>query len=120
MHALCLFALPPAGFRQRDVRAHVAALQGLPLAAYGPGALSYDLRRLRLHGLIERVPKTHRYRVTTAGARAALFFVRLYARALRPTFALDGAPAATRAGATAYQRLDQALDLFLKEVKIAA
>jgi len=67
LHALCLFAGPPTGFRQRDVRAHVAALQGRSLDAYGPGALSYDLRRFRLHGLIERIPHTHRYRVTATG-----------------------------------------------------
>lgn len=119
MHTLCVFAGPPTGFRQRDVRAHAAALQGRTLAAYGPGALSYDLRRLRLHGLIERIPKTHRYRVTVDGLRAALFFVRLYARALRPALALDGAPAAPRAAA-AYRRLDHALNQFLKEVQIAA
>nr|NIP19096.1 hypothetical protein [Xanthomonadales bacterium]NIX13882.1 hypothetical protein [Xanthomonadales bacterium] len=31
------------------------------------GKMSYDLRRLRLHGLIERIEKTHRYRVTKKG-----------------------------------------------------
>ena len=120
LHALCLFAGPPTGFRQRDVRAHVAALQGQSIADYGPGALSYDLRRLRLHGLIERIPKTHRYRVTTAGLRSAIFCVRLYDRVFRPAWALDGATPATRAADTAYQRLDHTLDRFLKEVSIAA
>ena len=43
LHALCLFGGPPTGFRQRDVRAHVAALQGqsLPTISRGgrrPGA----------------------------------------------------------------------------------
>jgi len=120
LHALCLFAGPPTGFRQRDVRAHVAALQGRTLAEYGPGALSYDLRRLRLHQLIERIPKTHRYRVTETGLRTALFCVRLYARALRPTLAWDAGTSASRAGHAAYQRLEHAMDAYLKEVHLAA
>ena len=120
LHALCLFAGPPTGFRQRDVRAHVAARQGLTLAEYGAGALSYDLRRLRLHGLIARIPKTHRYRVTGTGLRTALFCVRLYARALRPALAWDRTPPASRAGHAACQRLGAAMDAYLKEVHLAA
>jgi ubiquinone/menaquinone biosynthesis C-methylase UbiE len=30
--------------------------------------MTYDLRRLRLHDLIERVPHSHRYRITPTGA----------------------------------------------------
>jgi hypothetical protein len=48
-----------------------------------------DLRRLRLHGLIERVPHTHRYRITQVGARVATFYARLYTRALRPACSLQ-------------------------------
>ena len=46
-----------------------------------------SLRRLRLHGLIERIPGTHRYRVTTQGGRTALFCTRTYNRILRPGLA---------------------------------
>ena len=38
------------------------------------GQMTYDLRRLRLHGLIERIPGTHRYRPTGPGFDAATFF----------------------------------------------
>jgi hypothetical protein len=34
-----------------------------------PGQTTYHLRRLRLHGLIARVPKSHRYRVTEASGQ---------------------------------------------------
>jgi hypothetical protein len=37
--------------------------------------------------MIERIPKTHRYRVTDFGFRAALFFTRTHARLYRPAFA---------------------------------
>ena len=98
----------------------MAELQGRSLAEYGAGALSYDLRRLRLHGLIERIPQTHRYRVTETGLRTALFCVRLYARALRPALAWDGAPPTSRAGHAAYQRLEAAMDAYLTEMHLAA
>jgi hypothetical protein len=78
---LVMFRLLPRGFMHRDVRPQVSALLGKDLT---PGQMSYDLRRLRLHGLIERVPKTHRYHVTDLGFRAALFLTRSYNRLLRP------------------------------------
>lgn len=118
MHALCLFALAPTGFRHRELRIHVAQLQGRNLDTYAAGAMTYDLRRLRLHGLIERVPRTHRYRITAAGAQLAMFYARLYSRALRPACSLTphGSPKAQRA----FHRLEAAIANFLKEVKLAA
>src|SRR6266446_5034616 len=88
MHALCLFALAPTGFRHRELRDHVAHLQAQDPKTYPAGSMTYDLRRLRLHGLIERVPRRHRYCITPTGARVAMFYVRLYTRALRPACSL--------------------------------
>ena len=51
--------------------------------------MTYDLRRLRLHGLIERVPRSHRYRITPTGAQVAMFYARIYTRALRPACSLQ-------------------------------
>ena len=51
----------PTGSATRDLRAHLAPLLGLTPADMTPGRMTYDLRRLRLHGLIERIPGTHRY-----------------------------------------------------------
>jgi hypothetical protein len=45
--------------------------------------MTYDLRRLRLHGLIERIPHTHRYRPTPLGWRTAWFLTRAYNRFVR-------------------------------------
>jgi hypothetical protein len=47
------------------------------------GRMSYDLRRLRLHGLIERLPGTHRYTVTDHGLGIAIFLTRAHARLIR-------------------------------------
>ena len=84
LQALCHFAHLPRGFRNRNLRPHVADLLGRPLEQYTPGQMTYDLRRLRLKGLITRIPRTHRYVVTTYGLRVALFFSKLYLRVLRP------------------------------------
>lgn len=59
-------------------------MRSLPAERYGAGAMTYDLRRLRLHGLIERIPKTQRYRVTSLGIRVSLFFTRVHSRLLVP------------------------------------
>ncbi|MFB1489108.1 MULTISPECIES: hypothetical protein [unclassified Thiocapsa] len=50
--ALCLFLTLPEGFRHAGMRTWMAQALGLPLAVYSPGRMTYDLRRLRLHGLI--------------------------------------------------------------------
>ena len=84
LQALCRFAHLPAGFRNRDLRPHIAALLGRDLATYSRGAMTYDLRRLRLHGLIERVPRTHRYTLTSFGCRVAFFCSKVHLRILRP------------------------------------
>ena len=52
--ALCLFMLLPQGFRNADLRHHVAQLWGLGLETYLPGRMTYDLRRRRLHGHCQR------------------------------------------------------------------
>ena len=54
--ALLRFDLLPAGFRNRELREAVAPLRGMSLDDYNAGQMTYDLRRLRLRGLIERIP----------------------------------------------------------------
>jgi hypothetical protein len=81
---LVLFRLLPEGFANADLREHLAPLLGLDPSQLTPGGMTYHLRRLRLHGLIVRVPGHHRYQVTDRGLRIALFFTRTYARLLRP------------------------------------
>ena len=86
-HALILFRLLPAGFRRANLRPYLAELSGCDPQNLGPGAMTYQLRRLRLHGMIERLPNSYSYRVTQTGFRAALFFSRTYNRLLRPGLA---------------------------------
>jgi DNA-binding IclR family transcriptional regulator len=69
------------------MRILLAQLVGLDPANYPRGRMTYDLRRLRLHGIIERIPHSHRYQLTPDGLRIALFFSRTYTRLLRPKLA---------------------------------
>jgi hypothetical protein len=87
LSALLVFRLLPRGFSARDLRDHWAPLMGKTPANVTSGQMTYHLRRLRLHGLIERLPGTHRYRLTRDGGRIALFCTRTYNRILRPGFA---------------------------------
>ena len=87
LHALVLFRQVAEGFRCADLRNHLAALSGRDPQSISQGATTYQLRRLRLHGLIERLPNSFRYRVTATGFRVALFFTRAYNRILRPGLA---------------------------------
>lgn len=86
-HALIAFRLLPYGFANHELRELLAPLLGCVPDQLTPGQMTYHLRRLRLHGLIERIPHTHRYQVTDFGWRVALFFTRTYDRVIRPGLA---------------------------------
>ncbi|MGH3601861.1 MAG: hypothetical protein ACRDQH_16540, partial [Pseudonocardiaceae bacterium] len=72
LQTLLVFRLLPHGFANRDLRALLAPLLGLTPGTITAGQMSYDLRRLRAHGLITRVPGSHRYRVTDTGLHHAM------------------------------------------------
>jgi hypothetical protein len=120
--ALVLFRLLPQGFTARDLRQHVAPLLGLAPDALTAGRITYDLRRLRLHGLIERLPKHHRYRVTDPGLRLALLLPRVWARTLRPGLATVMPEVAPNDGALrrAFAQLEQTMDTWCAQAKLAS
>jgi hypothetical protein len=86
--ALTLFHHLINGFRNSDLRLHVAELLGVSTAEYTTNQMTYDLRRLRLKGLIYRPPGTHRYFVTPYGWKIARLFSRLDSRVFRPAMAV--------------------------------
>jgi hypothetical protein len=83
LSVLVVFRLLPDGFSNKELRAHLAPLIGLASGTLTAGRMTYDLRRLRLHGLIERIPHTNRYQVTLFGMQVAMFFTRTHNRLLR-------------------------------------
>ena len=87
--ALCI-GLNALGFTPRSLRAQVNRLLG---AAYTTNQMSYDLARLRLNGLIERLEHTNTYLLTPDGQRAEVFYTKLHDRLLRPLLAANTPPA---------------------------
>jgi hypothetical protein len=77
---------------------------------------------VRVHGLIERIPRTHRYQVTNTGLRHALFLTRLHARFLRRGLAeLTGQPAPVPAPLrTADRAYRDAIDDLARQAGLAA
>jgi hypothetical protein len=122
LSALVVFRLLPCGFAAAEFRQHLAPLLGVPPAALTPGRLTYDLRRLRMHGFIHRIPKSHRYQVTSAGLRLALFFTRTYARLLRPGLACLMPEVPHDAGPlrAAFDRLEREVDAWCVQAKLVA
>ncbi len=80
--ALPMFKLQTNGFRNRDLRLLIAQLRGLDPADLTPGQMTYDLRRLKSHGLIEKIPRSNRYQVTDQGLSDSMFLSAVHDRLL--------------------------------------
>lgn len=85
--ALVYHAQRPDTFRNRTFRETVAQLLGMTDKEYTSNKATYDLRRLRLNGLIERIPHSHSYQLTNLGIKVATYFTKLYGRLFRPGLA---------------------------------
>jgi hypothetical protein len=101
--ALCQTLLAATGFTNKSLRAVIAGLLG---SDYRPGQMTYDLRRLRLAGLIQRLPRSNRYTLTADGIRIAVFYTKIYNRLLVPLTGADQpqAPAELRAALATISR----------------
>ena len=108
LQALLVHRLLVHGFTNRDLRTLIAPLLGTRVEDITAGQMTYDLRRLRAHGLIERVPRTRRYTVTDTGLQHALLFTHAHDHLLRAGLAqvADPSPPRTsklRSATRAYQ-----------------
>ena len=122
LQALILFRQIAQGFRCDDLRRSLATLSGRAPGQISQGAITYQLRRLRLHGFVERLPKSFRYRVTDFGLRAALFFTRAYNRLLRPASAaaLPGLGAVANSLKRAFDEVDAQITKWINHAQLAA
>ena len=87
-----------------------------PVTTAGTSPAAYRCA-LSHHSLIERIPRTHRYRVTGTGLHSAMILTRLHDRVLPAALAqthrdYPHPPGKLRAAATAYQ---QAIDGIIHE-----
>jgi len=113
--ALCTTLLAATGITNKSLR---ALMTGLLHAPYTPGQMTYDLRRLRLTGLIRRIEHTNRYLLTPDGIKVAVFYTKLHNRLLRPLLAADQpqAPPELRA---ALRTIDQQITSYITRARLS-
>jgi hypothetical protein len=112
--ALCLSLFAVTGITNKSLRAVTARLLG---TTYSPSQMTYDLRRLRLNGLIRRIEHTHTYTLTPDGQRLAIFYTKVNNRLLRPLLAADqpqAPPGLRRALAT----IDHHVDDYIAQARL--
>jgi hypothetical protein len=100
------------GFSNADLVEHVSALGHGP---YTRRQATYDLRRLKRKGMIERIAHTHRYRLTELGRRVSVLFTKAYGRVLAPGLAaldpeLPASGSRCQILARSWRSFEQALD----------
>jgi hypothetical protein len=113
--ALCCIVHAVTGFTNKSLRGLVAGLLG---SDYNANQMSYDLRRLRLHGLIEKVPGTNTYRTTSDGIRAAVFYTKLRSRLLRPLLDSPTEPPAPIGLRRALATIDRTIDTYITDARL--
>ena len=120
LQALLVFRLLPNGFLNRDLRGLLTPLLGRDTIT--AGQMSYDLRRLRAHGLIARIPRSHRYRLTDTGLHHAMLLTHVHTRLLLPGLSqlTDPDPPAPSTLRTAAHHYRQAIDQLIQETGLAA
>src|SRR5437773_7467871 len=112
--ALCQTLLAATGFTNKSLRVLIAGLLG---SDYRSNQMTYDLRRLRLTGLIRRIEHTNRYALTPDGIKVAVFYTKLHNRLLRPLLAGDQpqAPPELRA---ALRAIDQHIGAYITHARL--
>ena len=89
---------------------------GLKDKDYSLNQIRYDLRKLKLHGLIERIPKTYAYRLTTPGQKQVILLIQLRKRVYGPiAFGVlrhrpDAEHSPDSAFERAYMKVEKAID----------
>ena len=112
--ALCNTLLTAAGITNKSLRALMTGLLNTP---YTPGQMTYDLRRLRLTGLIRRIEHTNRYILTPDGIAMAVFYTKLHNRLLRPLMAARQ-PQAPPPLRDALHTIDQHVDDYIDRARL--
>jgi hypothetical protein len=120
--ALVSFCYLVAGFTNAQLVERVRALLQVP---YTCRQATYDLRRLKRKGLIQKIARGHRYQLTALGRRVAVLFTKAYGRVLAPGLSamdprLPPDVSARSSLATAWRRLESVLDDFIQEQLMAA
>jgi hypothetical protein len=120
--SIAAFAHVIGGLTNKSLRAQMTAHWR---ADYSSSRATYDLRRLRLKGLIERVEGTNTYRVTSHGLRVSAFFTQLASRVIVPALTdladlARPSPPAPHPLTMAWRNYERELDHAVRTVRLAA
>lgn len=113
--ALCCIVHAVTGFTNKSLRGLVA---GLLDHDYSANQMSYDLRRLRLHGLITKIPGTNTYHLTPDGIRAAVFYTKVRGRILGPLLDTSDQPPAPIELRRALATIDRSVDTYILNARL--
>src|SRR5262249_45164293 len=112
--------LKPGGFicywTIRELHTRVVARHQFPAHDYRLSQLRYDLTKLRAKGLVERIGKTRRYRLTPTEMKLGMLLVKLRTRFLGPLVSMidhpmpHSTPRQSNSVDAAHRELDAALD----------
>ncbi len=110
------------GFTNGQLTTSVRALRSAP---YTSRQATYDLRRLKRKGLIQKIKHTHRYQLTSLGRRVAVLFTKTYSRVLTPGLSvldpkLPEDIAARSPLAASWRSMERTLDDFIEKGMFAA
>jgi hypothetical protein len=114
--ALAITAHLIGGITNRSLRPLVAGLLG---EDYSQARCCYDLRRLKLKGLIVRLEHSNTYVLTEDGQRFAIFYTKVHNRLLRPLMTANQPPAPLPVR-QALKVLDRAVTDYVDNARIAA
>jgi len=124
MESVLALALAPDGFTPADHAAQYCELLGCKAEAYSARQSSYDLKKLRAKGLVEKTaPRSRRYRATKDGLRTMSGLIVLREKVLRPLLRYHGRcksepkPEATARIDHLYQNVQREMQHLLKALK---
>jgi len=110
------------GFTNRQL---VERVHGLLQSPYTSRQATYDLRRLRRKGLINKIAGTQRYQLASLGRRVSVLFTKTYGRVLAPGLSMldprlpEDVAAHSRLG-KAWHDFERNLDEFIQANLVAA
>jgi hypothetical protein len=124
--AIVALAAQPEGFTSEQLAQRIHAQQGRAMARYQARQAAYDLRKLRGKSLVQRIPKTRRYRVRRPGIRTLAALLILREKVIKPVLAGVYRPKPGRPPKTIhpldrhYQQLQREMLSTLQTLHIAA
>ena len=80
--------------------------------------MSYDLRRLRIHGLIERIPGSITYQLTPEGIRTVVFYTKLRNQLLAPLLDAGHQPPAPIELRRALTQIDRTVTHYITDARL--